>query len=37
MCATAGNAGTMQKTRRELIALNREHVSYMKTDKELQG
>ena len=37
MCATSEHAGIVQKTRRELIALGREHVGYMKTDEELQG
>lgn len=37
MCEQSQNAGTMQKTRRELIALGRDNVCYMKTDEELQG
>jgi len=36
MCQEAQMAGTTQRTRRELIALDREHTDYMKTDRELQ-
>lgn len=35
-CAKYVEAGTVQKTRRELVALGREHICYMKTDEELQ-
>lgn len=35
MCDKAGSAGTVQKTRAELAALDKEHLSYWKTDKEL--
>ena len=35
MCQESQNAGTIQKTRAELIGLNLEHQSYMKTDQEL--
>ena len=35
MCQESQNAGTVQKSRAELIGLNREHMSYMKTDEEL--
>ena len=37
MCQEAQKAGIVKKTRRELIALNREHPCYMKTDEELAG
>jgi len=35
MCQESQNAGTVQKTRMELIRLNRENTCYMKTDEEL--
>ena len=35
MCQQAGEAGTIKKSRQELIALNFEHQCYMKTDKQL--
>jgi hypothetical protein len=35
MCQQSQNADIVQKTRRELKALNLEHPSYWKTDKEL--
>ncbi len=35
LCDEAQNAGTVQKTRAELRALNREHPSYWKTDDEM--
>jgi hypothetical protein len=35
MCQQSQNANIIQKTRRELKALGREHPSYWKTDKEL--
>ena len=35
MCDNYQSAGTVQKTRKELRELNREHPSYWKTDKEL--
>lgn len=35
MCCDAQTADVTSKTRRELIALNREHICYMKTDAEL--
>lgn len=35
MCDDARDAGTVQKTRRELLALARENKSFMKTDKQL--
>jgi hypothetical protein len=35
MCEKSQSADTVQKTRRELKELNREHPSYWKTDKEL--
>lgn len=34
-CPDYANAGTVQKTRRELLLLNREHPSYLKTDAQL--
>jgi hypothetical protein len=34
-CDDYKTAGTVQKTRRELLELNREHPSYWKTDKEI--
>lgn len=34
-CDNYITAGTVQKTRRELLALNREHPSYLKTDVQL--
>lgn len=34
-CENHKNAGTVQKTRRELLTLNREHPSYLKTDAQL--
>lgn len=35
MCQESQKAGTVHKTRKELIALDREHICYMKTDDEL--
>ena len=35
MCQQSQNANIVQKTRRELKALRREHPDYWKTDKEL--
>jgi hypothetical protein len=35
MCQQSQSANIVQKTRRELRALNHEHPSYWKTDKEL--
>ena len=37
MCDKARDAGIVKKSRQELIALNREHHSYMKTDEQLMG
>ncbi len=36
MCQEAKDAGNTQKTRLDLKALQREHFSYWKTDKQLQ-
>jgi hypothetical protein len=35
MCSRSTDAGTVQKTRRELLELGLEHPSYLKTDQEL--
>lgn len=37
MCQHAIQAGTVQKPRHELEALNLEHPSYLKTDEELKN
>lgn len=34
-CDDHRTAGTVHKSRKELLALNREHPSYLKTDEEL--
>ena len=35
MCQQSQNAGIVQKTRGELLAMNLEHPCYLKTDEEL--
>jgi len=37
MCDESQTAGTIQKTRRELLKLGKEHTDYIKTDEELRA
>lgn len=37
MCDKSRTANIIKMTKRDLIKLNKEHISYMKTDRQLQG